>query len=92
MVFGSDAGVYPHGDNGKQFSRMVKFGMTELQALQAATITPATLLKQEQKLGSLDVGKYADFIAVKGNPLENISVMEQVSLVVKDGEIEVDNR
>ncbi|MAD90926.1 MAG: Xaa-Pro dipeptidase [Pseudoalteromonas sp.] len=92
MVFGSDAGVYPHGDNGKQFSRMVKFGMTELQALQAATITPATLLKQEQKLGSLEVGKYADFIAVKGNPLENISVMEQVSFVVKDGEIEVDKR
>ncbi|CCQ12843.1 Xaa-Pro dipeptidase [Pseudoalteromonas luteoviolacea B = ATCC 29581] len=91
MVFGSDAGVYPHGDNGKQFSRMVKFGMTELQALQAATINSATLLKQADKLGSLEEGKLADIIAVKGNPLSDISVMEQVSLVIKNGKVEVNN-
>lgn len=89
MVFASDAGVYPHGDNGHQFSRMVKFGMTELQALQAATINAATLLKQQNSLGSLDAGKFADVIAVKGNPLENISTMEQVDLVIKDGKVEV---
>ncbi|PAY02432.1 Xaa-Pro dipeptidase [Pseudoalteromonas sp. HM-SA03] len=88
MVFGSDAGVYPHGDNGKQFSRMVKFGMTELQALQAATINSATLLKQNTQLGSLEAGKLADIIAVKGNPLKDISVMENVTFVMKDGQIE----
>ncbi|WP_462154712.1 Xaa-Pro dipeptidase [Pseudoalteromonas piscicida] len=88
MVFGSDAGVYPHGDNGKQFSRMVKFGMTELQALQAATINSATLLKQNTQLGSLEVGKLADIIAVKGNPLKDISVMENVIFVMKDGKVE----
>lgn len=68
---------------------MVKFGMTELQALQAATINAATLLKQQNSLGSLDAGKFADVIAVKGNPLENISTMEQVDLVIKDGKVEV---
>ncbi|KJZ02394.1 metal-dependent hydrolase family protein [Pseudoalteromonas piscicida] len=88
MVFGSDAGVYPHGDNGKQFSRMVKFGMTELQALQAATINSATLLKQNTQLGSLEAGKLADIIAVKGNPLKDISVMENVIFVMKDGRVE----
>ncbi|CAM3492279.1 MULTISPECIES: Xaa-Pro dipeptidase [Pseudoalteromonas] len=88
MVFGSDAGVYPHGDNGKQFSRMVKFGMTELQAIQAATINSAMLLKQNTQLGSLEAGKLADIIAVKGNPLKDISVMENVIFVMKDGRVE----
>lgn len=87
MVFGSDAGVYPHGDNGKQFSRMVKFGMTPLQAIQAATITPATMLMQQLSIGSISVGKYADIISVKGNPLQNISVLETVQTVIKDGVI-----
>ncbi|MCG7533590.1 amidohydrolase family protein [Pseudoalteromonas sp. OOF1S-7] len=92
MVFGSDGGVYPHGQNGKQFSRMVKFGMNELQALQAATINSATLLKMQDKLGSLEAGKLADIIAVPGNPLEDIRVMETVTLVIKDGKVEVDTR
>ncbi|WP_394129694.1 amidohydrolase family protein [Shewanella maritima] len=84
MVFGSDAAIYPHGDNGKQFSRMVTFGMTPAQALQAATINSAALLKQDN-LGQLKAGFLADIIAVDGNPLENISVMENVSFVMKDG-------
>ena len=67
---------------------MVKFGMTELQALQAATINSATLLKQNTQLGSLEAGKLADIIAVKGNPLKDISVMENVTFVMKDGQIE----
>ncbi|RZM77071.1 Xaa-Pro dipeptidase [Pseudoalteromonas rubra] len=92
MVFGSDGGVYPHGQNGKQFSRMVKFGMNELQALQAATINSATLLKMQDKLGSLEPGKLADIIAVPGNPLEDIQVIETVTLVIKDGKVEVDTR
>jgi imidazolonepropionase-like amidohydrolase len=90
MVFGSDAGVYPHGDNGKQFSRMVQFGMTELQAIQAATVNAANLLKQQQ-LGTLAPGKLADIIAIKGNPLENIATLENVRLVIKNGAIEIDS-
>lgn len=87
MVFGSDAAIYPHGDNGKQFSRMVTFGMTPLQAIQAATINSATLLKQQHQLGQLKEGYLADIIAVQGNPLDNISVLENVSFVMKDGEV-----
>ncbi|MCC2615297.1 amidohydrolase family protein [Aestuariibacter halophilus] len=87
MVFGSDAGVYPHGDNGKQLSRMVQFGMTPLQALQASTINAATLLGQEKSLGSLEVGKMADIISVKGDPLQDISLLENVNTVIKDGKI-----
>jgi imidazolonepropionase-like amidohydrolase len=87
MVFGSDAAIYPHGDNGKQFSRMVRFGMTPLQAIQAATSNSATLLKQEANLGQIKAGYLADIIAVKGNPLENISLLENVQFVMKDGKI-----
>jgi imidazolonepropionase-like amidohydrolase len=87
MVFGSDAGVYPHGDNPKQFARMVKFGMTPIQAIQAATINPARLLKQEATLGSLEKGKLADIVAVPGNPLNDMSLMEKVGFVMKDGQI-----
>jgi imidazolonepropionase-like amidohydrolase len=85
MVFGSDAAIYPHGDNGKQFSRMVRFGMTPLQAIQAATINSAALLKQDAELGQIREGYLADIIAVKGNPLEDISVLESVHFVMKDG-------
>ena len=87
MVFGTDAGVYPHGDNGKQFARMVKFGMTPMQAIQAATINSDPLLKQENSLGSLEAGRKADVVAVKGNPLDDMSLMEEVGLVIKDGHV-----
>lgn len=86
MVFGSDAAIYPHGDNGKQFSRMVKFGMTPIQAIQAATINSAGLLKQDN-LGQIKQGFLADIVAVDGNPLENISLLENVSFVMKDGKV-----
>jgi imidazolonepropionase-like amidohydrolase len=85
MVFGSDAAIYPHGDNGKQFSRMVTFGMTPLQSIQAATINSATLLQQEKQLGSIRPGFLADIIAVDGDPLADISLLENVSFVMKDG-------
>ena len=85
MVFGTDAAIYPHGDNAKQFSRMVKFGMSELQAIQAATINSAKLLKMDNKLGQLKSGFAADIIAVKGNPLKNISVLERIPFVMKAG-------
>lgn len=85
MVFGSDAGVYPHGDNGKQFARMVQFGMTSMQAIQSATIAPATLLKKDNTLGSIEVDKIADILAVSNDVLNDISVLENIPFVMKDG-------
>jgi imidazolonepropionase-like amidohydrolase len=87
MVFGSDAAIYPHGDNGKQLSRMVRFGMTPLQAIQAATINSAKLLKQDANLGQIKAGFLADIVAVQGNPLNDVSVLENVSFIMKDGHI-----
>ncbi|MDO6546292.1 Xaa-Pro dipeptidase [Pseudoalteromonas carrageenovora] len=87
MVFGTDAAIYPHGDNSKQFSRMVEFGMTELQAIQAATINSAKLLKMNNKLGQLKAGFAADIIALKGNPLENITELEHIPFVMKAGQV-----
>lgn len=87
VVFGSDAGIFPHGDNGKQFARMVRFGMTPLQALQAATVRSAELLGWEDRVGRIEPGLNADIIAVDGSPLENIEVMETVTFVMKGGEV-----
>jgi imidazolonepropionase-like amidohydrolase len=84
MVFGSDAAIYPHGDNGRQFSSMVAFGMTEMQALQAATVNAAALMRRED-LGNIAPGMLADIVAVPGNPLEDIRVTESVNFVMKDG-------
>ncbi|CAM3774644.1 MULTISPECIES: Xaa-Pro dipeptidase [Pseudoalteromonas] len=85
MVFGTDAAIYPHGDNAKQFSRMVEFGMTPLQAIQAATINGAKLLKVDNQLGQIKQGFAADIIAVKGNPLQDITLLEDVAFVMKAG-------
>jgi imidazolonepropionase-like amidohydrolase len=84
MVFGSDAAIYPHGLNAGQFEVMVRYGMTEMQALQAATVNAAALLKQDD-LGAVAPGMLADIVAVPGNPLEDIKVTESVSFVMKDG-------
>ena len=84
MVFGSDAAIYPHGLNARQFSRMVKYGMTELQAIQAATINAAQMMKRDD-LGTIKAGNMADIVAVSGNPLNDISLTESVSFVMKDG-------
>ncbi|MEA5260676.1 amidohydrolase family protein [Arcicella aquatica] len=85
IAFGSDAGVYPHGWNAKQFFYMVKFGLSPLQAIQSATINAADLLDWKDKIGSISKGKFADIIAVEGNPLENVSILEKVKFVMKDG-------
>ncbi|MBT4519295.1 MAG: amidohydrolase family protein [Halieaceae bacterium] len=85
MVLGTDSAVYPHGDNAKQLSRMVRFGMTSMEALQAATIEGAKLLKQTDNMGSLRRGRYADIIAVKGDPIANIKTLENVDFVMKGG-------
>ncbi|WP_371185760.1 amidohydrolase family protein [Thalassotalea maritima] len=87
IVLGTDAGIYPHGDNAKQLSRMTQFGMTPLQALQAATINAAELLKWDDKVGQIKPGLLADMIAVQTNPLEDIRVLERVSFVMKDGKV-----
>lgn len=87
VVFGSDSAVYPHGDNPKQFSRMVEFGMTEMQAIVAATDLAAEALGRKGDLGCLDAGCAADIVAVEGDPLSDISVLEGVSFVMKDGTV-----
>ncbi|MEP1470130.1 MAG: amidohydrolase family protein [Halieaceae bacterium] len=87
MVLGTDAGIFPHDESPKQLSRMVQFGMTPLMAVQAATINAADLLQQKETLGSLTVGKSADIIAVAGNPLDKIELLEDVKFVMKDGVI-----
>jgi imidazolonepropionase-like amidohydrolase len=85
IAFGTDAGVYPHGDNAHEFELMVKAGMPPLFAIQAATTHAAQLLKHDKDLGSIGAGKFADVVAVDGNPLENISLLKQVSFVMKEG-------
>lgn len=85
MVMGTDAGVYPHGDNARQLSRMVRFGMTPAQALRAATYNAADALGQQGKFGALIVGASADIIAVDGNPLDDVAVLENVPFVMKEG-------
>jgi imidazolonepropionase-like amidohydrolase len=91
-VFGSDAGVYPHGTGGRQLSRMVRFGMTPLQAIQAATSVAAEALDRADDVGAIAVGRYGDIIAVSGNPLEDVSVLENVAVVIKGGAVESDRR
>lgn len=87
LSFGTDAGVCPHGINARQFAFMVKYGMTPLQAIRSATISAADLLGKSELFGSLQAGKYADIIAVSGNPLEDIRVLERVSFVMKEGKV-----
>jgi imidazolonepropionase-like amidohydrolase len=87
MAFGTDAGVCPYGTSGKQFAFMVRDGMSPMQSIQAATSSAADLLGHANELGSIKPGKYADIIAVSGDPLQNISVLENVQFVMKDGKI-----
>lgn len=87
IAFGTDAGVYPHGDNAKQFHYMVKYGMTPAGAIHAATSSAADLIDRSKDVGILEPGKYADLIAVTANPLDRIEVLEHVSFVMKGGKI-----
>jgi len=86
IVYGTDAGVYPHGQNAKQLSRMTRFGMTPLQAIQSATVTAAEVMGWGYEVGKIQEGYAADFIAVKGNPLENIELLETPAVIIKGGE------
>jgi imidazolonepropionase-like amidohydrolase len=87
IAFGTDAGVSPHGTNALEFVYMVEGGMPEMEAIQSSTVTAARLIGMEDQLGSISAGKLADIVAVEGNPLEDISVLSDISFVMKDGTI-----
>ena len=87
IVFGTDAGVYPHGDNAGEFVFMVKAGMKPMEAIQSATMAAAELLRVQDLFGSIEAGKMADIVAVDGDPLQDISVLKEVKFVMKDGKI-----
>ncbi|SPE43990.1 Pro-Hyp dipeptidase [Candidatus Sulfotelmatobacter sp. SbA7] len=85
--FGTDAAVYPHGLNAHEFAVMVKLGLTPLQAIQAATINDADLLGWSDKVGTIEAGKWADIVAVDGDPLADVTTLERVKFVMKGGEV-----
>jgi imidazolonepropionase-like amidohydrolase len=85
--YGTDAGIYPHGDNARQFAYMVKYGMTPLEAIRAATTSAAASLGRSQELGSIAPGKFANIIAVAGDPLEDVRRLEHVSGVIWKGQL-----
>lgn len=87
MVFGSDAGVMPHGDVGGQFRYMVEYGMTPMEAIQAATRNAAQALGREKDVGAIAVGRYGDIVAVDGDPTQDVRRLERVAVVIKGGEV-----
>jgi imidazolonepropionase-like amidohydrolase len=87
IAFGTDAGVYPHGDNAKQFAKMVEWGMQPIDAIRAATLSAADLMGWSGKVGALEPGYYADIIAVDKSPLADVSVLESVKFVMKGGTV-----
>jgi imidazolonepropionase-like amidohydrolase len=87
MTFGTDAGVYPHGYNARQFATMVKWGMTPMQAIQAATASAAEALGRSGDVGAIAVGRYGDIIAVSGDPLADVTRLQSVAFVMKGGDV-----
>jgi imidazolonepropionase-like amidohydrolase len=87
VAFGTDSGVYPHRENAKQLPYMVRYGMTPIQAIQSATIVAAELMGWEDRVGSIEPGKYADLVAVPGDALEDLSSFEGVTFVMKGGDV-----
>lgn len=87
MAFGTDLGVCPYGSSPKQFAFMVKYGMAPMQAIQAATSNAADLLGHSSEIGSVKEGKYADLVAVSGDPLKDVSLLERIDFVMKDGKV-----
>ena len=85
IAYGTDAGVFPHGWNGKQFAHMVRYGLTPMQAIQSATQSAAELLGLADGVGTLSNGRYADIVAVDGDPLKDITELERVTFVMKGG-------
>ena len=87
IVYGTDAGVYPHGDNAKQFSYMVRQGMTSIEAIQAATIHAADVMGWGNQVGQINPGFFADIIALRDNPISNIQALENIDVVIKGGQL-----
>ena len=92
IVFGTDSGVYPHGLNGKQFGSYVRLGMSPLAAIRSATIVAAECLGWADRVGTLGPGRFADLVAVEGDPLDDVTVLERPVVVAKDGAVVVDRR
>jgi len=86
MLFGTDAGVYPHGDNGRQFAKMVQWGMTPLQAIQAATRNASEALARPE-VGVIAPGAWGDLVAVRGDPTRDVRLLENVDAVIKGGQL-----
>jgi imidazolonepropionase-like amidohydrolase len=87
VAFGTDQGVAPHGQNGREFAYMVEAGMPPLEAIRAATLHGATVMGTVDQLGTLEVGKLADIVAVRGDPARDIGAMQAVEFVMKDGRV-----
>ena len=87
MIFSSDAGIYPHGQNARQFAVMVRFGLTPLEAIRAATRNAAQALGRERDVGAIAVGRFGDMVAVTGDPLRDITILERPAAVIKGGEL-----
>ena len=91
MVYGTDAGVYPHGRNGAQFAVMVRYGMSPVDAIRSATLNAADALGRKD-VGALDAGRYADLVAVKGDPTQDVTLLESIPVVIKGGVVVKDAR
>jgi imidazolonepropionase-like amidohydrolase len=87
LAFGTDSGGYPHGMNARQFASMVRYGMSPMQAIQSATSVAAELMGWQERVGAIEPGRYADLIAVHGDPLEDVDLLTDVALVMKGGEL-----
>jgi len=87
LVFGTDGGVYPNGNNALQFAKMVEWGMTPIEAIQAATVTAAKYLDRSADVGAVAPGRYGDLIAVDGDPLVDVRALEKVAFVMKGGDV-----
>ena len=85
IAFGTDCGVSPHGTNGKEFQYMVEAGMPPYEAIKSATVAASDLMRVSDQFGTLEKGKMADIVAVKGDPLNDIRILQNVSFVMKDG-------
>jgi imidazolonepropionase-like amidohydrolase len=92
IAFGTDASVYPHGLNARQFAWQVRYGQTPMEAIRSATISAAELIGRDKEIGSLEPGKWADLIAVQGDPLQDVRALENVAFVMKEGKIYKDAR
>ncbi|MEX2421105.1 MAG: amidohydrolase family protein, partial [Actinomycetota bacterium] len=87
IAFGTDSGAYPHGMNATQFAYMVKFGMTPMQAVQAATVGAAELMGWRERVGTIEPGTFADLVAVEGDPLDDVDLLTEIPFVMKGGRI-----